>query len=215
MPVRKGQPRDAVLLTWPVCRSYGGVAAGRTEVRRAAEKRRDSAASISISTRTLRLLRGQSATGVAASAFITQTPEKNSCVLPSAQSEQWGASGGTPRYYLRFVNIDWSCSSSPFLLLSDHIKLLKHPVITFSASKLSILLFQAFAFWTFISEALEEQQSRAWERWNRKAVDSLRTARPVHRSWTAPLHIVRGALDPLTSAHINLAKYRGITAMSA
>lgn len=42
-----------------------------------------------------------------------------------------------------------------------------------------------------------------------RTVESLRTVRPVHWSWTAPLHIVGGALDPLTSAHINLAKYRG------
>lgn len=77
-----------------------------------------------------------------------------------------------------------------------------------------MLLFQAVVYWTLIF-AHEEQQRRAWEQWERKAPHSLRTVRPVHWFWTATLHMVREALDPLTSAHINLAKYGGITAMSA
>lgn len=44
---------------------------------------------------------------------------------------------------------------------------------------------------------------------NVERVKSLRTFGLVGWSWTAPLHIIRGALDPLTPTHINLAKYRG------
>lgn len=94
-------------------------------------------------------------------------------------------------------------------LLACTIKLFKHPMLSFSTAITPTLLFQAFAFWTFVLQAHEEQQSRVWERWERKAVEFLRTLHPVRLSWTAPLHILRGALDPLSPTHINLAKYRG------
>ncbi len=80
-------------------------------------------------------------------AFITQTQEKISYVLPSSQSEE---------DMIEAALLPCTCSYP--------LKLHKHPVITFSASKLSILLFQAFAFWIFISQVLDKQQSRAWER---------------------------------------------------
>lgn len=85
-------------------------------------------------------------------------------------------------------------------------KLYKHPGITFSVSKPSILLFQVLAFWTF---KYSRNNKRERGSGGRRTLFIARELFPVHRSGTPPLLIVRRALDPLISAHINLVKYIG------
>lgn len=121
---------------WSIYRLYDGVTSGRVEVRRAAEKHRDSAAVTTQPYQSL-LLHECSSSSRAAGPKCHQ-----SCRCCNTYCFYH------PNMCSAFFSV-WTMRTWLKLLLTVLGKLRKHPVITFSASKLSTLLFQDFAFWTF------------------------------------------------------------------